>query len=159
MVDHVIEQRLVIGRPRPIVFAFFADPRQAVRLTPPWLSLRALGGEARRAGAVLDYRLRCLGIPLTTRGFVRECDPPFRFLEAQVRGPFARWEHRHRFVAISATSTLMEDRLVYRLPWGLVGRAAHLFLARHLMAAAWAYRTRRIGELLGPVSPPEACPC
>ncbi|MGH7333951.1 MAG: SRPBCC family protein [Candidatus Rokuibacteriota bacterium] len=157
MVDYIVEQRLLIGRPRPVVFAFLADPCHAIQLTPPWLQLRALGAPARRqAGAVLDYRLRCLGVPLTMRGFVRECDPPFRFLEVQVRGPFARWEHRHRFVATSETTTLMEDRLVYRFPFGLVGRAAHLVVGRHLMAAAWAYRTRRIAELLGPVSSPDA---
>jgi ligand-binding SRPBCC domain-containing protein len=149
MVDHIIEQRLVIGRPRPIVFAFLADPRHAIQLSPPWLQVRVLGGQARRAGAVLDYRLRCLGVPLSMRGFVREYDPPFRFLEVQVRGPFARWEHRHRFLAIGAATTLMEDRLVYRLPGGLLGHALHLLVAGHLMRAAWAYRTRRIADLLG----------
>jgi ligand-binding SRPBCC domain-containing protein len=156
MVDHIIEQHLVIGRPRPAVFAFFADPRHVNHLTPPWLRVRLLRGEARRqAGAVLDYRVQCFGIPLAMRGFVREFDPPFRFLEVQVRGPFARWEHRHRFLDTGET-TLMEDRLVYRLPFGLVGRAVHLLVAQQMMAAAWAYRTRRIGELVGPVSSPEA---
>lgn len=152
MIDHIIEQRLVIGCPRPIVFAFLADPRHAIDLTPPWLQLTVRGAQARQAGAAVDYRLRCLGVSLPMRGFVRECDPPFRFLEVQVRGPFARWEHRHRFLAIGETTTLMEDRLVYRLPGGLLGRVVHVLVARRLMRAAWAYRTRRIGELLGPVS-------
>ena len=35
MVDHILEQRLVIGRARPEVFAFFADPARARRLLPP----------------------------------------------------------------------------------------------------------------------------
>jgi ligand-binding SRPBCC domain-containing protein len=157
MIDHIVQERLVIGRPRPMVFAFLADPRHAIHLTPPWLQLRALGVPApRQAGAVQDYSLRCFGIPLTMRGFVRECDPPFRFLEVQVRGPFARWEHRHRFLTVDATTTLMEDRLVYRLPLGLIGRALHVLVARRLMAAAWTYRRRRIAELLGPVSSPPA---
>lgn len=152
MVDHVIEQRLVIDRPRAAVFAFLADPGQSIHLSPPWLRLSVLGAETRRAGAVLDYRLRCFGLPLTLRGFVREFDPPFRFLEVQVRGPFARWEHRHRFLVLAETTTLVEDRVVYRLPGGYLGRAIHLLAVRHLMRAAWAYRTRRIGDLLGPVS-------
>ena len=156
MVDHIIEQRLVIGRPRPDVFAFFADTSHVNRLTPPWLRVTLLGGEARRrAGAVLDYRVVCFGVPVSWRAFVREFDPPYRFLEVQLRGPFARWEHRHRFLATGGT-TLMEDRLVYRLPFGLLGRAVHPILVGRVVGAAWAYRTRRIGELVGPVSSPEA---
>ena len=33
------------------------------------------------------------------RVMVREFDPPYRFVDVQLWGPFARWEHRHRFVA------------------------------------------------------------
>jgi hypothetical protein len=84
------------------------------------------------------------------RVFVREFDPPFRFLDVQLRGPFARWEHRHRFLA-AGDATVMEDRLVYRLPLGPAGRAAHAAVLGRLLHAAWRYRTRRIGDLVGPV--------
>jgi ligand-binding SRPBCC domain-containing protein len=152
MVDHILEQRLLIAGGRAEVFALVADPRQASRLLPPWLRVRLLRGPAGPpgAGTVLDYRVTCLGVPFAWRAFVREFDPPFRFLDVQLRGPFARWEHRHRFLT-AGEGTLMEDRLVYRLPLGLAGRAAHAVALGHLMRAAWRYRTRRIGELVGPV--------
>ena len=156
MIDHILEQRLVIARARPEVFAFFADPAHASRLMPPWIRVTLLGGAGRTVGAgtVLDYRVSCLGVPFAWRAFVREFDPPFRFLDVQLRGPFARWEHRHRFLA-DGDGTLMEDRITYRLPLGLVGGAAHAVAFRHLVAAAWRRRTQRIGELVGPVSSPE----
>jgi len=153
MVDHIIQRRVVIGRSRPEVFAFFADPACASQLLPSWFSARLLSATGRpvAAGTVLDFRVTCLGVPFAWRAFVREFDPPFRFLDVQLCGPFARWEHRHRFMA-DAAGTLMEDRLVYRLPLGLLGRAAHVVAVAHFMAAAWRHRTRRIGELVGPVS-------
>jgi ligand-binding SRPBCC domain-containing protein len=154
MVDHIIEQRAVIGRSRPEVFAFFADPRNVGRLVPPWLRVTLVSGEsAVQAGTVLDYDVTCLGVRVRWRTFVREFDPPFRFLDVQLDGPFARWEHRHRFLA-TAQGTLMEDRLVYRLPLGLVGRAGHAVALGPLLAAAWRHRARRIGDLIGPVSSP-----
>ena len=156
MVDHILEQRLLIGRARPEVFAFFADPACASRLVPPWIRVTLLSGAGKAvvAGTVLDYRITCLGVPFAWRAFVREFDPPFRFLDAQLRGPFARWEHRHRFLT-DDNGTLMEDRLVYRLPLGLVGRAVHAVVLGRLMTAAWRHRTQRIGALIGPVSSPE----
>jgi hypothetical protein len=129
-----------------------ADPRQASRFLPGWVRVALVtGGQpAMGAGSVLDYRVTVLGMPFRWRAFVREFDPPFRFLDVQICGPFARWEHRHRFLAVCG-GTVMEDRLVYRLPLGLAGRAAHAALLGRLMAAAWRCRTRRIGELVGPV--------
>lgn len=154
MVDHILEQRLVIDRARPEVFAFFADPHRACRLLPPWIRVRIMTGLAPvGAGTVLDCRVRCLGVPFAWRLFVREFDPPFRFLDVQLRGPFARWEHRHRFLAAGG-ATMMEDRLMYRLPLGLAGRAAHAAALGRLMRAAWRYRAQRIAELVGPV---DAC--
>jgi ligand-binding SRPBCC domain-containing protein len=155
MVDHVLESRLVIARPRVDVFAFFADPRHLTVTTPPWLRVALLTPLTTIvAGSVLDYRIRWLGIPLVWRAFVRECDPPFRFLDVQLWGPYSRWEHRHRFLE-TAEGTLMEDRIVYRLPAGVLGRLGHALLIRRQLAAIWAWRTRKIGELLGAVRSPD----
>jgi len=153
MADHVLEARVWLGRPRADVFAFFADPANLARLTPPSLRVRLLTpAPVMGAGTVLDYELRWLGLPIRWRAFVREYDPPYRFLDVQLRGPYARWEHRHRFLEADA-GTVVEDRVVYRLPLGVVGRAAHAVLVERQLRAAWAYRTRRLGELLGPVRP------
>ena len=153
MADHLLETRVWVARPRAEVFAFFADPSNLARVTPPSFRLRV-----RRAppmletGAVIDYDVRWLGVPLRWRGFVREFDAPYRFLDVQLRGPYARWEHRHRFLEEDG-GTVIDDRIVYRLPLGAVGRLVHAAVVRRQLAAAWRYRTRRLSELLGPVRP------
>ena len=83
---------------------------------------------------------------------MREYDPPFRFLDVQVRGPYGRWEHRHRFLE-EGGGTIVEDRVVYQLPLGALGRVLHAGVVGRQLRAAWAYRTRRLAELLGPVRP------
>jgi len=153
MADHVLDARVWVGRARPDVFAFFADPTNLAQLTPPALGLRLLTVTRTMAtGAVLDYRLRWFGVPLRWRAYVREYDPPFRFLDVQLQGPYARWEHRHRFLE-EGGGTIVEDRVVYRLPLGAVGRVLHAGVVGRQLRAAWAYRTRRLAELLGPVRP------
>lgn len=151
MADHVLESRVTIARPRTDVFAFVADPRNLPRITPPALRLTlATPDVTMTAGAVLDYRLRWCGVPLCWRAFVREYDPPFRFLDVQLRGPYRRWEHRHRFLEVQG-GTLIEDRIVYRLPAGPLGRAAHALAIRRQLEKAWVFRIRRLGELLEPL--------
>jgi len=152
MADHVLDARLWVGRPRPDVFAFFADPANLARLTPPSYRLRLVRPVVMATGAVLDYELRWLGAPIRWRAFVREYDPPYRFLDVQLRGPYTRWEHRHRFLDEDG-GTVIEDRVVYRLPLGGLGRMAHAALVGRQLRAAWDYRTRQLAALLGPVRP------
>lgn len=151
MADHVLEARVWLGRPRPDVFAFFANPAHLAELTPPSFGFRLLTpAPVMTAGAVLDYQIRWLGLPLRWRAFVREYDPPYRFLDVQLRGPYARWEHRHRFLEEEG-GTIVEDRVVYRLPLGPAGVALHAVVVGRQLRAAWDYRTRRLAELLGPL--------
>jgi len=149
MADHVLETRVWFARPRPVVFAFCADPANLARVSPPALRLRLLAAPSTlAAGAVLDVRLSWLGAPLRWRTYVREYDPPYRFVDVQVRGPWARWEHRHQFLEDDG-GTWMEDRVTYRLPLGPIGRLLHAVAVRRQIEATWAYRQARIVELLG----------
>jgi ligand-binding SRPBCC domain-containing protein len=151
MADHVLESRVWLAKPRPDVFAFFADPRHLERLTPPAMCLRLVTPDVvMAAGAVLDFRLRWLVVPLTWRAYIREYDPPFRFVDVQVRGPYAKWEHRHRFLEDKG-GTWVEDRVSYQLPLGPLGAAAHALLVRRQLRAAWEYRRRRLEALVAPV--------
>ena len=105
-----------------------------------------------RAGTVLDYRIRWLGLPLGLRMFVREWDPPFRFLDVQLRGPYARWEHRHLFLE-EGGGTRVEDRLVYRLPLGPLGRLAHLVLVGWQLERTWRERAAILTARFGTSGP------
>jgi ligand-binding SRPBCC domain-containing protein len=149
MADHVLETRLWLARPRAQVFAFFVDPENLARVSPPALRLRVLTPPAPlHAGAVVDVRVAWLGLPLRWRSYIREYDPPYRFVDVQVRGPWARWEHRHLFLEDEG-GTWVEDRVTYRLPLGPVGRALHAGVVHRQLRRAWAFRQARLGELLG----------
>ena len=142
MADHILESRVWLAKARPEVFAFFADPRNLPLLTPAAFRLRLLSEPApMAAGSVYDLALSWFGVPMRWRAFIREFDPPYRFVDVQVRGPYARWEHRHRFLDARG-GTWVEDRVTYRLPLGPLGRAAHALVVRRQLAGLWAHRTR-----------------
>jgi ligand-binding SRPBCC domain-containing protein len=162
MADYVLERRCWLPRPRPDVFAFFADPRNVSRVTPPSSGFRWVTAppSTLAAGTVLEFSTRTFGVGCTWRVFVREFDPPYRFVDAQLWGPFARWEHRHRYVegpladATGPVGTWVEDRVTYRLPLGSLGRLAHRLGVGRAIERTFDYREGRLKELLGAVSTP-----
>jgi ligand-binding SRPBCC domain-containing protein len=159
MTDHVLERRFWLPRPRPEVFEFFAQPANLPLVQPPGAHLRWIAAPpaSLAAGTVLDFRVRVLGVPTRWRVMVREFDRPYRFVDVQLRGPFARWEHRHRFLeggedgnAAGPPGTWVEDRVTYGLPLGKLGELAHALGARRQIARHFDYRERRLRELFPP---------
>lgn len=152
MPDHVLESRVWVEASRPRVFAFFDDPSNLARLSPPSLRFELLtpGPIIMGPGTVLDYRVRWLGLRLSGRAFIREYDPPVRFVDVQLRGPYRRWEHRHLFLEASG-GTWVEDRVTYALPLGPLGTAAHALVVKRQLERLWEYRREKLAELFGSI--------
>lgn len=157
MADYVLERRLWLPFPRPDVFGFFARPENLPHVSPRWARLRWLSSPPERlaAGSVLDFSMRSAGLRFRWRLFIREFDPPYRFVSVQLRGPLARWEHVHRFVEGAGTEecspvpgTWVEDRVTYRVPMGILGDLSHRLALRRYIARILDYRERRVRSLL-----------
>lgn len=117
MRERVFEVEARIPRPVDEVFAFFADATNLDAITPPWLSFRTTTPTPIRmaVGTTIDYRLKIRGIPVRWRSVIAAWDPPFRFVDEQVRGPYRLWSHEHAFRADGA-ETVMRDRVRYAVP-------------------------------------------
>jgi len=153
MKDHVLLRRVWLPRCRAEVFDFFADPSNLALVSPPGARPRWLRPPPPlAAGAVLDFRVRIWRVPVRWRLIVREWDRPYRFVDVQLWGPFARWEHRHRFSEGpppegEGRGTWVEDRVTYRMPIGPLGGLAHGVAAGRQIRALFDYRETRLREL------------
>lgn len=135
--------------PRPVaeVFPFFADARNLERLTPGWLRFTVLTPDPipMAAGTTIDYRLAWRGIPLGWRSEIEAWEPPFRFVDRQLRGPYRLWRHEHRFVDADR-GTLAVDRVSYAV-WG-GALAVRLGVGRDI-ERIFAFRRQRLAEIFG----------
>jgi ligand-binding SRPBCC domain-containing protein len=101
------------------VFDLFAEAFKIENLTPPFLRFRVVTPKPidMRLGRLIDYRMRLHGMPIRWRTEITEWEPPFRFEDSQVRGPYSMWIHSHTFEE-SGGGTLVRDVVRYSVPGG-----------------------------------------
>ena len=104
-----------------------------------------------RAGALIEYRLRLHGVPVSWLTRIEEWDPapPLRRRPAE-EARTALWHRTHEFEPDGDGGTLMRDTVRYALPYGPLGEfARRLFVARDL-AAIFDFRADARGDVRSP---------
>ena len=115
MKEYTLRAEQWLPRPRDEVFSFFADARNLEALTPPWLKFEVLTPAPieMRPGALIDYRIRVHGLPIRWRTEITAWNPPHRFVDVQLSGPYTLWHHTHTFEERDG-GTLCRDDVRYR---------------------------------------------
>jgi len=148
--EFTLERTQVIAHPLDEVFAFFAEAQNLEAITPPWLRFEILEAPGRiEAGSRLRYRLRLFGVPVFWHTeVVSRWRPPRTFTDVQVAGPYALWEHTHRFTPV-AGGTEIYDHVRYRVPGGPLAPLLERLLVRRWLDEIFDYRAERLATLLG----------
>ena len=110
-----------------VVFALALDMEQhaASLARSDESAVTSHGRAALGLGDRVTFTARHLGRRWTMTSQVTVYEPPRRFVDEQVRGPFRQLVHEHLFLPESG-GTRMVDRVSFAAPLGVVGRAAEL---------------------------------
>jgi ligand-binding SRPBCC domain-containing protein len=149
MAEHTLNRKLTLDLPRDKVFDFFADAGNLERITPPELQFHIINQQPIdiKKGALIDYRLKLRGFPLTWKTIISVWNPPFEFVDEALKSPYKQWIHRHIFSELKKNKTLIEDEVRYRLPFEPLGDAAH-FIVRRELNYIFDYRQKTVAEIL-----------
>lgn len=136
-------KRTPIKTPVETLFAWHARDGAISRLTPPWAPLQMIyrQGDGIQKGVKVGFRLHIFKIPMIWEAEHIDYQENRLFKDRQVRGPFSKWEHTHRFLADGQDNSIMEDKLEFRLPFGFLSRPFYRF-ARKEFERMFAYRHR-----------------
>ena len=151
MPTYVLEREQWLPRPIEEVFTFFSRPENLQVITPPWLDFRMVETpKDLRAGLLIRYRLRWRGLPIRWTTEISEWNPPHGFVDREVAGPYALWNHEHTF-AVKDGGTTMRDRVSYALPFGVLGRLAHRVVVKNDVERIFDFRAETMTRLFPPV--------
>lgn len=139
---HLFERSQRVGVSATRAFDFYADARNLEPMTPPWLHFEVMtpGPITMGAGTLLEYRLRLHGVPVRWLTRIETWEPPLRFTDSQVKGPYSLWEHTHEFEPEGEDACTIRDQVRYELPLGPLGELAHSLFVRHDLDRIFDFR-------------------
>jgi ligand-binding SRPBCC domain-containing protein len=146
--EFLLERSQRFDRPLEEVFAFFSNPAKLAEITPARFAFRIVEQPDGPLfeGAEIEYRIRVRGLPVGWRSRITVWEPPERFVDEQIRGPYRFWIHEHSFRP-DGEGTQVHDRVRYGVPGGaLVDR----LLVRPDLERIFEFRRAKLASILGP---------
>jgi len=146
--ERLFRDELLLPRPLAEIFPFFAEARNLEKITPPWLKFEVLTPDpiAMRPGTLIDYRIHVRGVPIRWRTEIVAWEPPHRFIDTQLTGPYRLWHHTHTFED-RGDSTLCRDEVRY---WPLGGALIDWLFVRRDVTNIFTYRRKSLLDLFPP---------
>jgi ligand-binding SRPBCC domain-containing protein len=142
-----LSTKITLPQTAEYVFDLFADAPNLQAITPESLRFQIITPQPidMSAGTLIDYRLSLRSVPIRWRREISVWEPPYRFIDRQLRGPYQLWEHTHTFHRLDE-GTLVCDDVHYRVPGG---RMMHRIIMKPELKKIFEYRHRRLSEFLG----------
>ncbi len=123
------------------VFSFHEQPEALKLLLPPWETTQVIQpADITKPGSRAIVRTTILGmIPVEWIAEHTVYEPPARFEDVQIKGPFRSWRHAH-LVHSHADGAVLRDEIDYEPPFGFLGRLANGVLIEPRLRRLFAYR-------------------
>jgi len=123
---YTLTRRQIVKKPLHEVFPFFSKPENLQLLNPKNLGFHILSPSpiTMREGAIIDYVITIAGFPVRWTTMITCYEPPYRFVDLQLKGPYSYWHHTHTF-SETDDGTIITDEVMYSMPLGAIGRIVH----------------------------------
>lgn len=142
-----------ISRPLAEVWQFFSRPENLDEMTPGDVKFQILSdisGQEMFAGMIIDYTIRpILNIPLYWVTEITHVKEGEYFIDEQRVGPYAMWHHQHLFFPQPDGSTLMVDKLHYRVGMGPLGSLANALFVERKVEEIFQFRRQAVEQFFG----------
>lgn len=148
MNSHFYYSETVIDRPLAEVFEFFSTAENLNKLTPQALEFKILTPLpiVMKQGALIDYKLKLSGIPFYWKTEISAWNPPYSFVDKQIKGPYKIWIHEHTFKEVNG-KTHMRDMVEFLSPGWILEPIINALFVRKKVNEIFSYREKVLAEL------------
>lgn len=143
-----LETSVWVPHPVEAVFDFFSSAANLEKLTPDFLRFHILTEQPvdMKPGALIDYRIKVRGLPMRWRTRIAVWEPPHRFVDEQLKGPYRMWIHEHTFREMNG-GTEVRDCVRYRVPGWILEPIVHRFFVGPDIERIFRYRQEILEKL------------
>lgn len=144
----VIYRKTEVNRPIDEVFEFFAKAENLNAITPPELNFKIITPLpiAMKQGTLIDYKIKLSGIPFGWKTEISQWEPPFRFVDTQIKGPYRVWIHEHAFES-QGSKTIVKDIVSYLSPGWIFEPVIHQLAVKKKLEHIFDYRMEKIKSI------------
>ena len=127
------------------IFEFFSSPLNLGLLTPTWVDFRILDRPDKiESGSYIQYRIGLWFLGFKWLSQIIRWEPNNIFIDMQEKGPYRFWWHEHSLIGNNDNSIIMQDRVIYRMPFGAIGRLMHKLFVRKTLLRIFNFRRQII---------------
>lgn len=148
---HTLIQRQSLPVAAETAWAFFSNPANLARLTPPGMKMRRPGGDQTFpvfAGQMLWFDIRLApGIWRTWVTEITHVETGVAFIDEQRAGPCKIWRHRHQIAPLDDGACEVIDTVHYAMPFQPLGELAHRPIVRPMLEKLFAYRRQALAQI------------
>jgi ligand-binding SRPBCC domain-containing protein len=148
MKSKVLKTETVIHKPLKEVFDFFSKAENLNAITPPELQFKILTPTPipMAKGTLIKYRIKLFGIPFFWKTLISEWNPPYKFVDEQLSGPYTQWHHQHIFEEKDG-KTYMTDIVTYKSKGWLFAPFLHWLFVDKRVAEIFEFRKKKLADL------------
>ena len=136
-----INKTQFIEKPIEKVFDFFSKPENLEKITPKYLAFNIISSLPikMKKGKIIDYTIRLLKFRVHWRTLITSYEPPYLFIDEQIKGPYKFWHHTHTFESKNG-GVEITDKVRYAIPFGWLGWILNFFWIRPDLEKIFNYR-------------------
>ena len=128
---------------------FFSSPVNLAKITPQHMGFVITSDNVQKMyeGQIISYQIGLLpGIKSKWVTEITHVKDFNYFVDEQRFGPYRMWHHEHHFVE-TKNGVLMTDRVSYKIPGSILGRAMHKIFIKRQLEKIFTYRYEELNEL------------